>query len=214
MQNWVKINVTADICEIQKVVIRAFLWKAELVKHKREESEKLKVINRELKKVNMKMARETSELQERFKRFDKLNAERVEAFMEECSNVLDLENKLEESQVLMSQIEQDKLSIKSLLKLDIDKIVELEEKESLLKAVLAEKDSILQESYQLLKEKQKEFDQMKSHGNEMENKLETINSDKQKLNYEIKNKRKEFVSKLKKKKSEVKLQVLTKQSRL
>ena len=48
----------------------------------------MKVINRELNKVNMRMARETSELRDRVERFGKLNAEHVEAFMEECSKAL------------------------------------------------------------------------------------------------------------------------------
>ena len=49
-----------------------------------------------------------------------------------------------------------KLSIKSLRDQEIMKIAELEEKELLLKTALSEKDTILQESHNILEDKQKE----------------------------------------------------------
>ena len=107
----------------------------------------------ELNKDNFKLAQSKSALEDEVNVLKSDNSKLVEvidASYNTSENVKIYKTKLTELNSVVLELEKDRNNVKSMFKLEIDKIVDLEEKTSLIKALLSE-------SARLLKQKQLEY---------------------------------------------------------
>ena len=186
VKKWILKNLSADICDLQNLVISGILKKNELIEQKDEELKKLRVIISNLNKVNKSIVNKSDKLKERVKNVEKEKENLIQQFKQNSDKAVQRQDEIAaDYKSIISQLELEKTNIQSLLKEKIKNISRLEEEGPHLRSSLGEKDLIL-------KDRQTEIDSLKSSVNMKTSMINEYEKNIDNLKIELNNQEKKF----------------------